>query len=165
MFKLRDELNRMAPWNCTRKYTNLVYISSQPGTPENSAAASPFWVSGMPPPQWSYEYQYPVDCVRPRSIVPQYTSLAGGTPIYPLGTVTGFSPIGWSGPALKYEVASDQFFPVTAAAVAAQLHLHPRLIPKWRCAIRVLHHASRRTGDLNRNRNRRRWCSHFRFSR
>src|SRR5215469_10943389 len=118
MFKLRDELNRMAPWNCTRKYTNLVYISSQPGTPENSAAASPFWVSGMPPPQWSYEYQYPVDCVRPRSIVPQYTSLAGGTPIYPLGTVTGFSPIGWSGPALKYEVASDQFFPVTAAAVA-----------------------------------------------
>jgi len=119
MFKLRDELNRMAPWNCTRKYANLVYITSQPGTPENSAAASPFWVPGMPPPQWSYEYQYPSDCVRPRSIVPQYTSLAGGTPIYPLGTVTGFSPIGWSGPALKYEVASDQFFPVTAAAVAS----------------------------------------------
>ena len=119
MFKLRDELNRMAPWNCTRKYANLVYITSQPGTPENSAAASPFWVPGIPPPQWSYEYQYPNDCVRPRSIIPQYTSLAGGTPIYPLGTVTGFSPIGWSGPALKYEVASDQFFPVTAAAVVS----------------------------------------------
>jgi hypothetical protein len=118
MFKLRDELNRMAPWNCTRKYTNLVYISSQPGTPENSAAGPPLWVPGIPPPQWSYEYQYPSDCTRPRFIIPQYTSLAGGTPIYPLGTVTGFSPIGWTGPALKYEVSSDQFFPVTAANVA-----------------------------------------------
>jgi hypothetical protein len=119
MFKLRDELNRMAPWNCTRKYTNLVYISSQPGTPENSAAGPPLWVPGIPPPQWSYEYQYPSDCTRPRFIIPQYTSLAGGTPIYPLGTVTGFSPIGWTGPALKYEVSSDQFFPVTAAAVVS----------------------------------------------
>jgi hypothetical protein len=33
--------------------------------------------------------------------------------------VSGFSPIGWSGPALKYEVSTDQFFPVTAAAVAS----------------------------------------------
>src|SRR6516162_682232 len=119
MFKLRDELNRMAPWNCTRKYAPLTYITSQPGTPENSAAGAPLWTLGMPAPQWAYEYQYPNDCVRPRFIIPQYTSLAGGTPIYPLGTVTGFSPIGWSGPALKYEVASDQFFPVTAAAVVA----------------------------------------------
>ena len=117
MFKLRDELNRMAPWNCSRKYTNLVYISSQPGTPENSAAGPPLWVPGIPPPQWSYEYQYPSDCVRPRFIIPQYTSLAGGTPIYPLGTVTGFSPIGWTGPALKYEVSSDQFYPVNSANV------------------------------------------------
>ena len=119
MFKLRDELNRMAPWNCTKKYANLTLITSQPGTPENSAAGPPLWVPGIPPPQWSYEYQYPSDCVRPRNLLPQYTSLAGGTPIYPLGTVTGFSPIGWTGPALKFEVASDQFFPVTAAAPVA----------------------------------------------
>ena len=119
MFKLRDELNRMAPWNCTKKYANLTLITSQPGTPENSAAGPPLWVPGIPPPQWSYEYQYPSDCVRPRNLLPQYTSLAGGTPIYPLGTVTGFSPIGWTGPALKFEVAGDQFFPVTAAAPVA----------------------------------------------
>src|SRR6516162_1319110 len=118
IFLLRDELNRMAPWNCASKYTNLVYMTAQPGTPENSAAGPPLWLPGIPPPQWSYEYQYPPDCLRPRFIIPQYTSLAGGTPIYPLGTVTGFSPIGWTGPALKYEVSSDQFFPVTAAAVA-----------------------------------------------
>jgi hypothetical protein len=119
MFKLRDELNRMAPWNCARKYVTLTYITSQPGTPENSASGPPLWAPGMPAPQWSYEYQYPSDCVRPRFITPQYTSLAGGTPIYPLGTVTGFSPIGWSGPALKYEVSSDQFYPVISATVAA----------------------------------------------
>src|SRR6516162_7348420 len=118
IFLLRDELNRMAPWNCASKYTNLVYMTAQPGTPENSAAGPPLWLPGIPPPQWSYEYQYPPDCLRPRFIIPQYTSLAGGTPIYPLGTVTGFSPIGWTGPALKYEVSSDQFFPVLSAAVA-----------------------------------------------
>jgi hypothetical protein len=38
MFKERCVLNRMAPWNCTRKYANLTYITSQPGTPEKSAA-------------------------------------------------------------------------------------------------------------------------------
>jgi hypothetical protein len=119
IFLLRDELNRMAPWNCTRKYANLVYITSQPGTPENTGNAAALWSPGIPPPQWSYEYQYPADCLRPRFISPQYISLAGGTPVYPLGTVTGFSPIGWSGPALKYEVSSDQFFPVLSAAVAA----------------------------------------------
>jgi hypothetical protein len=109
----------MAPWNFSRKYATLTYITSQPGTPENSAAGAPLWTPGMPAPQWAYEYQYPVDCLRPRFITPQYTSLAGGTPIYPLGTVSGFSPIGWSGPALKYEVSSDQFYPVTSAAVAS----------------------------------------------
>lgn len=117
MFKLRDELNRMAPWNCVRKFAAMTLITSQPGTPENQTQGSPLWAPGMPPPQWSYEYQYPVDCVRPRYLTPQYTSLAGGTPIYPLGLVTGFSPIGWSGPALKYEVSTDTFVPVTAAAV------------------------------------------------
>jgi hypothetical protein len=119
MFKERDVLNRMAPWNCVRKYANMTYISSQPGTPENSAAGSPLWVPGIPPPQWAYEYQYPNDCLRPRFLLPQYTSLAGGTPIYPLGTVTGFSPIGWTGPALKYEVSTDAFFPVISATPVA----------------------------------------------
>jgi hypothetical protein len=118
MFRLRDELARLAPWNCVKKFANLTYITSQPGTPENSAAGPPLWVPGIPAPQWAYEYQYPSDCVRPRFILPQYTSLAGGTPIYPLGTVTGFSPIGWTGPALKYEVSTDQFFPVIAAVPA-----------------------------------------------
>src|SRR6516162_11585432 len=74
MFKERDVLNRMAPWNCVKKFANLTYITSQPGTPENSASGPPLWVPGIPPPQWSYEYQYPSDCTRPRFIIPQYTS-------------------------------------------------------------------------------------------
>ena len=118
IFLLRDELNRMAPWNCARKYTNLVYVSSQPGTPENSAAGPPLWVPGMPPPQWSYEYQYPVDCARARYIIPQYTTgFSGGIPI--TTAVTGVATGLWTGPPIKFKVGIDQFYSVTFAAVAA----------------------------------------------
>lgn len=40
---VRKRLIRMAPWNCVLKTANLVYITSLPGTPENSAR--PLWVS------------------------------------------------------------------------------------------------------------------------
>lgn len=116
MFQLRDELNRMAPWDCVTKWANLTYISSVPTTPENPSSGPPLWQPGMPAPPWAYEYQYPVDCMRARMIIPQYTSLGGGVPIYPPGTATGAGQVGWSGPALKFKVATDQFFGVTAVA-------------------------------------------------
>jgi hypothetical protein len=119
MFKLRDELNRMAPWDCAHKYADLTYITSIPTTPENTGPAPPMWQPGIPPPPWAYEYQYPVDCLRAIKIMPQYTSLAGGTPIYPPGTSTGFNSGMWTGPALKFRVATDAFFAVTAAAPSA----------------------------------------------
>ena len=119
MFELRDELNRMAPWDCATKWTPLTYITTIPGNPENAISGAPLWQPGQPPPPWSYEYQYPVDCLRARKIIPQYTLQAGGTPIYPASTVTGSGQIGWTGPALKFKVATDQFFSVTAAAVAS----------------------------------------------
>ena len=119
MFELRDELNRMAPWDCATKWTTLTYITTIPGNPENAISGAPLWQPGQPPPPWSYEYQYPVDCLRARKIIPQYTLQAGGTPIYPASTVTGSGQIGWTGPALKFKVATDQFFSVTAAAVAS----------------------------------------------
>lgn len=119
MFKLRDELNRMAPWDCAYKHANLNYITSIPTTPENTGPAPPLWQPGIPPPPWAYEYQYPVDCLRAIKIMPQYTSLAGGTPIYPPGTSTGFNSGMWTGPALKFKVATDSFFGVTAAAPVA----------------------------------------------
>lgn len=118
MRKLRDELNRMAPWDCVTKFASLTYITSLPTTPENATAGAPLWQPGTPAPPWQYEYQYPVDCLRARKIVPQYTAQAGGVPIYPPGTVTGAALSGWTGPALKFKISTDQFFGVTAATVA-----------------------------------------------
>lgn len=118
MFKLRDELNRMAPWDCVTKYANLQYICSLPTTPENATAGAPLWQPGTPAPPWVYEYQYPVDCLRARKIIPQYTAQVGGTPIYPAGTATGAAQVGWTGPALKFKVSTDSFFGATAATPA-----------------------------------------------
>ncbi len=119
MFQLRDELNRMAPWDCVTKWANLTYITSVPTTPENAASGAPLWQPGIPAPPWAYEYQYPVDCMRARMIIPQYTAQAGGVSIYPTGTVTGAGTVGWTGPAIKFKVATDSFFTVSAAAVSA----------------------------------------------
>ena len=119
MFKLRDELNRMAPWDCVEKYANLVYITSLPTTPENPGSGAPLWQPGIPIPPWAYEFQYPVDCLRARSIIPQYNSQGGGLPIYPPGTATGATGVGWAGPALKFKISTDVFFGVTSAAVSA----------------------------------------------
>lgn len=119
MFKLRDELNRMAPWDCVTKWGSLTYITTIPGNPENPQAGAPLWQPGQPPVPWSYEYQYPVDCLRARMIIPQYTTQAGGVPIYPAGTVTGAGQAGWTGPALKFKVATDSFFGVTGAVPSA----------------------------------------------
>ena len=119
MFKLRDELNRLAPWDCVSKYANLTYVCSTPTTPENASAGPPMWQPGMPAPPWAYEYQYPVDCVRARWIMPQYTALAGGIPIYPNSVATGVAAVGWTGPALKFQVTTDNFVACTTATLVS----------------------------------------------
>lgn len=118
MFQLRDELNRMAPWDCVTKWAPMTYISTLPGNPENPTSGAPLWQLGMPAIPWSYEYQYPVDCLRARMIIPQFTTQAGGVPIYPAGTVTGAGSYGWTGPALRFRVSTDQFYGVTFASAA-----------------------------------------------
>src|SRR6185312_7696867 len=62
--RVRRKLIRMAPWNFALKTINLIYITSSPGTPENSIAATTLWQPGQPAPPWNYEYQYPPDCER-----------------------------------------------------------------------------------------------------
>ena len=120
MRKLRDDLIRMAPWDFAQKFANLTYICSLPTTPENASASAPFWQPGIPAPPWVYEYQYPVDCLRARKIIPQYTAVQGvGTPIYPSGTATGAATVGWTGPAIRFKIQNDSFFGVTAATPAA----------------------------------------------
>lgn len=116
--KLRDETLRMAPWDCAFNYKSLVYISSASGTPENTSPALLQWQKGLPAPPWAYEYQYPIDCLRACFIIPQFQS--GFTGQVPITTaVTGGSAAFWQGPPVRFKVAVDQFYPVTAAAVQA----------------------------------------------
>lgn len=115
---IRRRLLRMAPWNCALRTANLVYISSVPGTPENTSPATTLWTPGQPSPPWAYEYQYPVDCLRAVWIIPAtQTGYAGGVPI--TTAVTGGAPSFWAGPPVKFKVQNDTFIPVTAATVAA----------------------------------------------
>ena len=80
--EVRDRLLRMAPWNSAMKTANLTFITSSPGTPENQSASTTLWGSGQPAPPWCYEYQYPVDCLMPRWIIPStQTGFTGGVPI------------------------------------------------------------------------------------
>lgn len=114
---LRDSLLRMAPWDCALRTANLTYITSQPGTPENTSAAQTLWSPGIPAPPWAYEYQYPVDCLRACYIVPANSTGFSGTPI--TTAVTGGSSAWYQGPPVKFKVQNDQFYVVTAAAVVA----------------------------------------------
>lgn len=116
--QLRDDTLRMAPWNCATAFVGLTVITAATGTPENTSAGTPLWQPGQPAPPWAYEYQYPVDCLRPLFIVPQFQSgFAGGVPI--TTALTGGAAAFWQGPPVKFKVAVDQFFPVTSATVAA----------------------------------------------
>lgn len=113
----RDELLRMAPWDCAFFYRNLIYITSTPGTPENTSAATVNWQPGQPPPPWSYEYQYPVDCLRACWLIPAtQTGFSSDVPV--TTAVTGGTPAFWNGPPQKFRIATDLFYPVTAATVA-----------------------------------------------
>jgi hypothetical protein len=114
---IRKSLLRMAPWDSSLKTANLVYITSVPGTPENTSPSTNLWQPGQPSPPWAYEYQYPVDCLRACWMIPAtQTGYAGGVPI--TTAVTGGAPSFWQGPPVKFKVQSDTFRPVTAAAVA-----------------------------------------------
>lgn len=118
MHKVRQDLLRMAPWDCGLNYNNLTVITAAPGTPENPTNGPSLWTKGLPPPPWAYEYQYPVDCLKACWIVPQFqTGFASGVPI--TTAVTGGAPAYWGGPPIKFKVGIDQFYPVTAAAIAS----------------------------------------------
>lgn len=116
--KVRDQLLRMAPWDCGFNYSTLVYITSTPGTPENVSPGTALWQKGQPAPPWAYEYQYPVDCLRACWIIPQsQAGFSSGVPI--TNAVTGGSASFWQWPPTKYKVAVDQFIPVTGATLVS----------------------------------------------
>lgn len=113
----RNSLLRMAPWDCGMKTANLVYITSVPGTPENTSPATTLWQPGQPRPPWAYEYQYPVDCLRACWIIPANQTGFTGVPI--TTAVTGGSPTTNLGGPIRFKIGIDSFRPVTAAAVVA----------------------------------------------
>lgn len=116
----RDELLRLAPWQCAKGMDVLQYITSLPGTPENQSTPANLlqWTPGLPSPPWTYEYAYPADCLRALWIVPQTSPGMQGVPIYPTSTMTGYSSAG-NGPPVKFDVGNDTFYGVTAAAVVS----------------------------------------------
>lgn len=115
---LRDELIRMAPWDCATNTANLTFITSAPGTPENPNPVGTTWQKGVPPPPWAYEYQYPADCLRMLWVVPQFTTgFASGVPL--TTAITGGASWFWSGPPARFKIIVDQFFSATAVAIAA----------------------------------------------
>ncbi len=112
----RDRLLRMAPWNSAMKTANLTFITSSPGTPENQSASTTLWSPGQPAPPWCYEYQYPVDCLMPRWIIPStQTGFTGGIPI--TTAVTGGASSYWWGQPIRYKVQNDAFYTVSAVIV------------------------------------------------
>lgn len=112
----RDSLLRMAPWNCGQKTANLVYITSVPGTPENTSPATNLWTPGQPRPPFAYEYQYPVDCLRPCWMIP--STQFGFTSGVPITTaVTGGASTLWNGAPISFKVGIDSFFSVIAGTV------------------------------------------------
>lgn len=115
--ELRDDLLRMAPWNMAMKTANMVYITSSPGTPENTSSSTTLWSPGQPAPPWCYQYQYPVDCLEARWIIPStQTGFSGGIPI--TTAVTGGASSYWWGQPIRFKVQNDQFYPVLSAAPA-----------------------------------------------
>ena len=118
MTPVRRALIRMAPWGFAKKTANLVYITSAPGTPENTTAATTLWQPGQPAPPWAYEYQYPVDCVRALWLIPAtQTGYAGGIPI--TTAVTGGAAGFWQGPPVKFQIQTDAFYTISAAVASA----------------------------------------------
>ena len=113
----RDSLLRMAPWDCGLNAANLTYITSVPGTPENTSTATALWQKGQPMPPWAYEYQYPNDCLKACWVIPAIQTGFAGIPI--TTAVTGGASSLLIGGPIRYRVGIDQFVPVTAAVVAA----------------------------------------------
>lgn len=114
----RDSLLRLAPWDCGLRVRNLTYITSMPGTPENSSPTTQLWEPGQPSPGWLYEYQYPADCLRACWLNPvNPTGISDGVPIYPVAT--GVTPVFNSGPPVRFKVQTDDFYACTAATLVA----------------------------------------------
>lgn len=112
----RDQLLRMAQWDCALKFDNLIWLTSTPGTPENTSPFTVTWQRGQPAPPWNYEYLYPDDCLRACWIIPtNQTGFAGGVPIS--NAVTGGYATTYFNAPIIYKVTTDQFRAASGLAI------------------------------------------------
>lgn len=104
----RKQLLRLAPWNCGLRTENLWYLTSVPGTPENTSPSTPLWQPGQPSPGWAYEYLYPPNCLKMCFLIPgSQTGFASGVPI--TTAITGTTPTVWPFSPVRYKVQTDTF--------------------------------------------------------
>lgn len=114
----RDQLLRMAQWDCATKYDNLIWLTSMPGTPENTSTATNTWQPGQPPPPFAYEYFYPADCLRACFIIPaQQTGFSDGIPI--TTAITGGAPAFWQGQPMRFKIVTDEFRAASGLTIVA----------------------------------------------
>lgn len=114
----RDQLLRMAQWDCAMKFDNLIWLTSIPGTPENTSPNTNNWQRGQPAPPYSYEYLYPDDCLRACWIIPcNQTGFAGTVPI--TNAVTGEYPNTYFGAPVTFKVTTDQFRSASGLAIVS----------------------------------------------
>ncbi|RAU21079.1 hypothetical protein CU669_15090 [Paramagnetospirillum kuznetsovii] len=59
----RTSVLRVHNWSFARRQATLALYAAAAGTPENAAGTTP-----LPMVPWLYEYAYPVDCLRVRSV-------------------------------------------------------------------------------------------------
>lgn len=113
----RDQLLRTAQWDCALKFDNLIWLTSIPGTPENTSPYTTTWQRGQPAPPWSYEYLYPDDCLRACWMIPfNQTSLPGAVPVSNAGT--GWAPTTYYGGPVPFKISTDQFRSGSGLAIA-----------------------------------------------
>ena len=64
----RDELLRKQAWGFAERNINMVLLKFAPAGGYNPVTP---WTTAYPPVPWLFEYQYPLDCLKVRSVKPQ----------------------------------------------------------------------------------------------
>ena len=74
----RDALFRSNDWGFTERNINATLINQAPAG--GYSPANP-WTPAFPPPPWYYQYQYPSDCIKLRSIKSSQIFLPNFSPV------------------------------------------------------------------------------------
>lgn len=77
-----EALARSAPWGCLRAEVALTLLAAAQGTPENPQGTT----LPLPPTPWLYQYQYPINCLQMRFLVPSLPPPNAGVPIFSVNT-------------------------------------------------------------------------------